>query len=169
MTAAAKSRSLRFEISQKLYDFLTYNSECAFSIAISEVFDSIVKLPKCSASADNAVLYAISGSQNQIIYAGDLLLADDLFDAYENYQKQYSVMLSHGSDSQITDLIKNLFSLFESSAVPLPAIRQHCIRFASGAVSALTKQGTKAHRTLRTPAFWKSWATASPLPHFAIL
>ena len=139
-----KAAASVLEISQKLYDFLTYNSECAFSIAISEVFDSIVKLPQCSASADNAILYAISGSQNQIIYAGDLLLTDDLFDAYENYQKQYSVMLSHGSDSQITDLIKNLFSLFESSAVPLPAIRQHCIRFASGAVSALYKAGDES-------------------------
>ena len=64
-------------------------------------------------------------------------MVDDLFDAYENYQKQYSVMLSHGTDEQISELLKNLFSLFDNSGISLPAIRQHCIRFASAAMLAL--------------------------------
>ena len=151
--ANQKAAATVLEISQKIYDFLSYNDECDFTIAIGEVFDSIVKLPNCSASAENALLYALSGNQNQIIYAGDLLLVDDMFDAYENYQKQYSVMLSHGTDEQISELLKNLFSSFDSSNMSLSAIRQHCIRFASGAISALYKASSENADDSVTPEF----------------
>ncbi len=150
-----KALSSALDISQKLYDFLSYNAECSFTIAISEMFGSITKLPQCSASAENALLYALPDSEKQIIYAGDLLLADDLFDAYENHQKQYSVMLSHGSSEQLTALLKNLFSLFDASGTPLPAIRQHCIRFASVAMSALYKASSENAPNIVNPEFLK--------------
>lgn len=150
-----KALSCALEISQKLYDFLSYNADCGFTIAISEVFNSIIKLPQCSSSAENALLYALPDDEKQIIYAGDLLLVDDLFDAYENYQKQYSVMLSHGTDGQISELLKNLFSLFDNSGMSLPAIRQHCIRFASAAMSALYKASSEIASNIVNPEFLK--------------
>ena len=150
-----KALSCALEISQKLYDFLSYNADCGFTIAISEVFNSIIKLPQCSSSAENALLYALPDDEKQIIYAGDLLLVDDLFDAYENYQKQYSVMLSHGTDEQISELLKNLFSLFDNSGISLPAIRQHCIRFASAAMSALYKASSEIASNIVNPEFLK--------------
>ena len=132
-----KSSAAVLDISNKIYNFLSYNTSHNFIIAIGEVFDSIRKLPQCSSSAENALLYALPDQEKQIIYARDLKLADVSFDAYENIQKQYSVLLSHGTDKQISELLKTLFSLLESSNTSLPLIRQHCIRFASGAISAL--------------------------------
>lgn len=134
-----KAASSALEICDKIHDFLSFNTSCAFTIAIGNVLTGITNISQCSISAENTLLYNLPENDRQIIYAGDLKAVDDLFDTYGNIQKKYSVLLSHGSDAQISALLKDLFSLFESSGVSLQSVRQYCLNFAATATSAAYK------------------------------
>ncbi|MBE5040559.1 response regulator transcription factor [Ructibacterium gallinarum] len=123
------------EICDKLHTFLSFNTFYPFTIAIGKVLNGITNISRCNISAENTMFYDLTKKDKQIIYAGDLEFADDLFNIYENIQKKYSILLSHGSDMQISELLKDLFSLFESSNVSLQSVRQYCLSFATSATS----------------------------------
>lgn len=135
----SRAASSILEICDKIYDFLSFNTTCAFTIAIGNVLTGIANISQCNISAENTLLYGLSENDKQIIYAGDLKLVDDLFDTYENIQKKYSVLLTHGSDTQISELLKDLFALFENSNVSLQSVRQYCLNFATTATSVAYK------------------------------
>jgi two-component system response regulator YesN len=134
-----KAAAVILEICDKIYSFLSFNTHCAFTIAIGKVLTGINNLSQCSISAENTMFYDLLENEKQIIYAGDLKLVDDFFNTYENIQKKYSILLSRGSDAQISELLKGLFSLFENSNVSLQSVRQYCLSFATSATSVAYK------------------------------